>query len=265
VRCAGARIALRRGRGAAARPALAPTRARHPTNPSGGVRTGAPPPPAPGGGGDVVLDSFKEQQAQIRALMDGLKVGRVGVQGRAAGAGSARARRRRADPSTSPPQSIPVPLSGDPAAVKKFAADVDALKRRVGVPDDADLEGALAAHAIKAARGDVRKVLSSMGPDLDDAVAADIAAAVDAAERESGGALSDGNGKGWSIFSAKLATLAKARGLDDVAKVKADAALATHAATIKSLADGAADAMAAAARRDGLEGTPDPATLKPKW
>ena len=25
------------------------------------------------------------------------------------------------------------------------------------------------------------------------------------------------------------------------------------------------EAMAAAARRDGLEGTPDPATLKPKW
>lgn len=142
---------------------------------------------------------------------------------------------------------------------------MEALKKRVGVPDDAELEGALAAHAIKAARGDVRKLLSSMSSDLDDAVAADIAAAVEAAERESGAPLADANRKGWGLFAARLASVAKARGLDDVAKVKAEAALATHAATVKSLADGAADAMAAAARRDGLDGTPDPASLKPKW
>ena len=62
-------------------------------------------------------------------------------------------------------QSIPVPLSGDAAAVSKFAADVDALKKRVGMPDDADLEAAVAAQRLKTARGDVRRVINAASVD----------------------------------------------------------------------------------------------------
>ena len=165
-------------------------------------------------------------------------------------------------------QSIPVPLSGDAAAVKKFAADVDALKKRVGIPDDADLEAALAAQRVKTARGDVRRLVAAAAVDgVDEGVLADVSAALEAAERESGAALSDGNGKGWAAFATKLAAIAKARGLDDVAKVKADAATATYADTVASLRSAAADAMDAAARRDGLDAgaAPPVASLKPKW
>lgn len=166
------------------------------------------------------------------------------------------------------PQTIPVPLSGDAAAVKKFAADVDALKKRVGMPDDADLEAALAAQRVKAARGDVRRLVAAASVDgVDDGLLADVTAALEAAEKESGAALTDGNGKGWSVFANKLTAIAKARGLDDVAKVKADAAAATIADTVADLRAAAADAMSAAARRDGLDeaAAPSVASLKPKW
>ena len=165
-------------------------------------------------------------------------------------------------------QSIPFPLSGDAAAVSKFAADVDALKKRVGMPDDADLEAAVAAQRLKTARGDVRRVINAASVDgVDDAVLADVTAALEAAEKESGAPLTDGNGKGWSAFAAKLAAVAKARGLDDVAKVRASATAATYADTVASLKAAAADAMQAAARRDGLDAgaAPPVASLKPKW
>lgn len=136
------------------------------------------------------------------------------------------------------------------------------------MPDDADLEGAIAAQRVKAARGDIHRLVAAASVDgVDDGLLADVTAALGAAEKESGGALVDGNGKGWTAFANKLAAVAKARGLDDVAKVKAEAAAATMAATVADLRSGAADAMAAAARRDGLDeaAAPPVSALKPKW
>ena len=59
----------------------------------------------------------------------------------------------------------------------------------------------------------------------------------------------------------------RARDFDDVAKVKAEATVKMYADALSSLRDGAADAVSAAARRDGLEGvvSVDAAKLKPKW
>ena len=163
-------------------------------------------------------------------------------------------------------QSIPVPLSGDPAAVKKFAADVEALKRKAGVPDEAELEAALVSFRLKASGGDVRKALAALTADDSDLDAA-LSAALEQAEKESGGALTDANAKGWALLASKVQALAKARGLDDVAKVKSEATVKMYAEALKSLRDGAADAVSAAARRDGLEGvvSVDAAALKPKW
>ena len=196
---------------------------------------------APAGGGaapagsDIVLDSFREQQKQIRELMEGMK-------------------------------SIPVPLSGDPAAVKKFAADVEALKRRAGVPDEAELEAALVSFRLKSSGGDLRKALAGLTPDDADLDSA-LTALLEQAERESGGALTDANAKGWSLLASKVQALAKSKGLEDVAKVKAEATVKMYADALASLREGAADAVSAAARRDGLEGvvSVDAAALKPKW
>lgn len=164
------------------------------------------------------------------------------------------------------PQSIPVPLSGDPAAVKKFAADVEALKRRAGVPDEAELEAALVSFRLKSSGGDLRKALAGLTPDDADLDSA-LTALLEQAERESGGALTDANAKGWSLLASKVQALAKSKGLEDVAKVKAEATVKMYADALASLREGAADAVSAAARRDGLEGvvSVDAAALKPKW
>ena len=57
---------------------------------------------------DVVLSSFRQSQTQYQALMAGL-------------------------------QNIPLPLTGDDAAVKKYASDVEALKQKIGMPDVEDV------------------------------------------------------------------------------------------------------------------------------
>ena len=167
---------------------------------------------------------------------------------------------------TSRKQSIPVPLSGDPAAVKKFASDVEALKRKAGVPDEAELEAALVSFKLKSSGGDVRKALAALTADDSDLDSA-LSAALEQAEKESGGALTDANAKGWALLASKVQALARAKGLDDVAKVKAEATVKMYAEALKSLREGAADAVSAAARRDGLEGvvSVDAAALKPKW
>jgi len=151
--------------------------------------------------------------------------------------------------------------------VKKFAADVEALKRKAGVPDEAELEAALVAFRLKSSGGDLRKALSSLTADDDSGLESALTSLVDAAEKESGAALTDANTKGWSLLAAKVSALAKQKGLDDVNKVKADATVQMYASAIQSLREGAADAVSAAARRDGLEGVVnvDAAALKPKW
>lgn len=64
-----------------------------------------------------------------------------------------------------------------------------------------------------------------------------------------------------------MQALAKSKGLDDVAKVKTEATVRMYADALAALREGAADAVSAAARRDGLEGvvSVDAAALKPKW
>ena len=55
-----------------------------------------------------MLSSFRQSQQQYQALMAGL-------------------------------QNIPLPLTGDDAAVKKYASDVEALKQKIGMPDVEDV------------------------------------------------------------------------------------------------------------------------------
>ena len=180
----------------------------------------------------------------------------------------------------SPPplaQNVAVPLTGDAAAAKKFAADVGALRAKVGAPDPADLVAATVEHGLKAAGGDVRRFLAGLasageGGGVDEALIADLGAALDAAEKEGGASLAGGGdgspaaAKAWAAFAAKVAALAKAKGLDDVARVREGAAVASAADALASLRGAAADAVEAAARRDGLAaGEVDLGALKPKW
>ena len=180
-----------------------------------------------------------------------------------------------ATPLSHPSQTITVPLTGDAAAAKKFAADVGALRAKIGAPDPADLEAATVEHALKAAGGDVRRFLaglSSSGEPVDESLVADLTAALEAAEKEGGASLAGGGdggpgaAKAWGAFAAKVASLAKAKGLDDVSRVREASAVAAASEALAALRGAAADAVEAAARRDGLTtGDVDLGSLKPKW
>ena len=149
-----------------------------------------------------------------------------------------------------------------------------ALRAKVGAPDPADLEAATVEHALKAAGGDVRRFLAGLGSSgggVDEALLADLGAALEAAEKEGGASLAGGGdggagaAKAWAAFGAKVGSLAKAKGLDDLARVREEAALASAADALAALRGAAADAVEAAARRDGLPaGDVDLGALKPK-
>lgn len=145
---------------------------------------------------DLVLAAFKERQQQYRALMKGLK-------------------------------SINIPLTGDDAAIKKYADQVEKLKQQIGMPDvqeviDADLDYKLACSGY-----DVRSFLSTalgeLNIDNKQQLADELLGAVDEAEKQSGRELDGANEKGWKIFTAKLEEFQKRYGLDDKAKVREEA------------------------------------------
>lgn len=152
-----------------------------------------------------------------------------------------------------------------------------ALRSKIGAPDPADLEAATVEHALKAAGGDVRRFLAGLASGggegaVDEALVADLTAALEAAEKEGGASLAGGGDGGpgaaraWAAFAAKAGALAKAKGLDDLARVREAAAVASATDALAALRGAAADAVEAAARRDGLAaGEVDLGSLKPKW
>lgn len=190
---------------------------------------------------DLVLSSFRKQQKQYAALMQGL-------------------------------QGIPVPLAGDDAAVAKYAADVEALRRRVGVPDYEELVAAQLDYALACSGGSVRAFVTSVIADmrLDGGAAAgaaaELAAAVADAEAASGRELDGANDKGWAKLTAALAAIEAKHGLGDKARVREEGVLAMYRKHVAGLREAVAGELAkAAAAEPSLAGMgADLAALKPK-
>jgi hypothetical protein len=190
---------------------------------------------------DVVLSSFRKQQKQYAALMQGL-------------------------------QGIPVPLAGDDAAVAKYAADVEALRRRVGVPDYEELVAAQLDYALACAGGSVRAFVTSVIADMHldggaaAGAAAELAAAVADAEASSGRELDGANDKGWAKLTAALSAIEAKHGLGDKARVREEAVLGMYRKHVAGLREAVAGELAkAAAAEPSLAGMgADLAALKPK-
>eukprot|EP00887_Chlorella_sp_A99_P006295 scaffold3.g6295.t1 len=187
---------------------------------------------------DIVLSSFRKQQQQYQQLMQGL-------------------------------QSITLPLTGDEAAVKKYAGEVEALKKRIGMPDVEEVIDAELEYKFASAGYDIRKfVLSALeGLELGPAagVLNELLGAVDEAERASGAPLDAANDKGWAVLTQRIEALEAKYGLGNKAAVRDEAIFdlyKKHIAVLKAQVE--AD-MDKARQADGLDFIqPDVAALKPK-
>jgi hypothetical protein len=155
-----------------------------------------------------VLSTFRKHQQQFQELVKGL-------------------------------QGIALPLTGDDAAVKKYAGEVEALKKKIGMPDVEDVINAELNYKMKVAGADVRKFVASAAEELkgaqSSAMVAEVMAAVEAAEAASGAALGPGNDKGWQAFNASLGEIEKKFGLVEKAKVKEEAIFEMYKEHIKTL------------------------------
>lgn len=187
---------------------------------------------------DVVLSSFRQSQQQYQQLMQGL-------------------------------QNINLPLTGDDAAVKKYAADVEALKKQIGMPDVEDVITAELDYKYACANQDVRSFVSgalegmSLGGGLE-AAKGELLAAVDEAERSLGAQLGGANAKGWQVLTAKLGEIERKYGLSDQGKVRDDAIFDMYKKHITQLRTQVVDDMNKA-RTDDLADVPtNLAGLKPK-
>ena len=169
-----------------------------------------PPARARAGGADddIVLSSFKKQQSQFQQLMKGL-------------------------------QGITIPLDGDAAAVKKYAAEVEGLKAKIGMPAVEDVIDAELDYKLACSGYDVKKfvtaALEGMGAGAMEGAARDMLAAVEEAERASGAPLDGDNDKGWAVLSAKIGEIEGRYGLGDKAKVRDEALFDTYKKHIADL------------------------------
>lgn len=162
-----------------------------------------------------------------------------------------------------------MPLTGDDAAVKKYAQEVEALKKKVGMPDYEDVLNAEMDYAFACSSYDVKRFVSSVLGDLHlgsglEAVAAEITAAVGEAEAASGRELDASNDKGWQVLSSRIAEIEKKHGLQDKAKVREEAVFDMYKKHISSLREAVEGDVDKAREADNLDATADLAALKPK-
>lgn len=193
------------------------------------------PRPAGGAEDDIVLSSFRKQQQQFKQLMSGL-------------------------------QNISIPLNGDAAAVKKYAAEVEGLKQKIGMPAVEEVIDAELEYKFACSGYDVRKFVAAALEGMEgsmDGASRDLLAAVEAAERESGAPLDSDNDKGWAVLSAKVGEIEARYGLQDKAKVRDDALFETYKNHIAGLRAQVEEDMDKARKADDLEWVaPDLAAFK---
>ena len=202
---------------------------------------------------DLVMTAFKKQQKQYQDLMKGLQVRiclyLLPVMSKlfdVANVASCLFSTRNNSFDFLVLQNIEVPLAGDAAAIKKSASAVEALKKKVGVPDYQDVLNAEMKYAMACAGQDVKKFVSSILSELDvsktayERIGQEIMDAIQEAETASGKELNASNDKGWKILMTKIAEIEKAYNLQDASKVKQEAVLdmyAKHVAGLKEAVD----------------------------
>ena len=189
---------------------------------------------------DVVLSAFKKQQAQYKELMTGLS-------------------------------KVDIPLDGDAAAIKGYAAEVEKLKKKVGMPDYEAVVKAEMAYAMSVAGNDVKKFVSSVLGEIDvsktayEGIGQDVMDAIQEAEKVSGKELDASNEKGWKTLSSKIAAIEKKYGLQDAAKVREEAVLDMYMKHVQGVKEAVEGEIAKVKEAEGIDiGKVDLKGLKPQ-
>lgn len=177
---------------------------------------------------DVVMEAFKEQQQHYRALMEGSK-------------------------------HLQPPLNGDEAAIKKYATEIEALRKKIGMPEHHELLQARMAYDLKVAHYDVQSFVASstegkdfgkLQPVVDELVA--MSAGVELSDAEA-----------VKAFQGKVEALEKKHKLEPYEKIKEKSILEMYKSNLKQLRLDIQEEMDTVRRRDHLENVEvDAASLK---
>lgn len=167
-------------------------------------------------------------------------------------------------------QSVPLPLTGDDNAIKKYAQDVEALKKKIGVPDYEDLINAELDYKFACSGYDVKAFLAAALEDVKlsgdlEAVAREMNAAVEEAEKSSGRPLDASNEKGWATLATKIQAIEKKHGMTDKAKVREEAVFDLYKKHISGLRTAVQEDVGKVQAAEGLDYIKaDLSKLKPK-
>lgn len=175
---------------------------------------------------DVVLQAFKEQQRWFRELVEATK-------------------------------TVPVPLTGDDAAIKKYADQMQALKAKIGLPEIDERINAELEYKLRVSRQNARRFVSSalegveLGPEMS-GVIDQVQQAITEIEAKVG-PITQANKEGWRQLSARVTDIAKKAGLDNQEAVKQEAIYEGYKQQIADLKAGVVEEMESVKRKDGLE------------
>lgn len=199
----------------------------------------APAAQAAGEDDDIVIQAFKEQTKQYKQVYEAAK-------------------------------KVTVPLNGDANAVKKYADEMQKIKKEAGALDPVEVAEARMDFDLECSGYNVRQFLGSFSAqgtldNMGNAVMSDILALVDEVEQQTDAVLDGDNEEGWELFQKKVGDVGKKHGLDDLEKIKEQGILEQYAKTLDDLRTNAEEDMDVAKRKDGLEWVDiDSAQLKPK-
>lgn len=167
---------------------------------------------------DVVIEAFKEQQQQYRALIDGSK-------------------------------HLQPPLNGDEAAIKKYATEIEALRKKIGMPEHHEVLRTRMAYDLKVADYDLSSFMASstdgknfgkLQPVVDELLA--MSEGVDLSDRQA-----------QQAFRSKVEALEKKHKLEPYEKTKEKSILEMYKLNLDQLRRDCQEEMDLVKRRDHLE------------
>jgi len=157
-------------------------------------------------------------------------------------------------------KKVDPPLGGNDAAVKKYSDEMEALRKKVGLPDHAEVAEAVLDYKLKASGGDVRSFLTAALEDRAEAsgelagVADEIFAAIDAVEQEQG-PLSPENTSGFQALAKRVEDIEAKHGLQPFSSLKnsKDVIYDLYKEQLEDLKTKAAEDMDSVKRKDHLD------------
>ncbi|KAL0036607.1 hypothetical protein WJX79_002489 [Trebouxia sp. C0005] len=188
---------------------------------------------------DIVIQAFREQTKQYKQVYESAK-------------------------------NIAVPLNGDMDAIKKYAEEMQKIKKQAGALDPVEVADARMEYDLECSGYNVRQFLGTISGqgtlgEFGHAVMKDLLELVTEIEQETDAVLDAENEEGWEMFQERVADISKKHGLEDFEKIKEEGIIEQYAKSLEDLRKAAEEDMDVAKRKDGLDWVNvDAAQLKPK-